>query len=103
MQNIQLASSRKRIYHNILETIGGTPLVEIHGMKKHPKIPEKTQILAKLEYFNPMGSVKDRIGFNIVYKAILDGKLKPGMELLKQPLEIQELDYVKQLLFLDIL
>lgn len=83
MQDITLAVPRKRIYKNVLETIGGTPLVEMHGVVNHPKIPKSTRILAKLEYFNPMGSVKDRVGFNIIYQAIQDGRLKPGMEIIE--------------------
>jgi cysteine synthase A len=83
MKEIQLSQSRRRIYNNVLETIGGTPLVELHGVKDIPSIDPTTQILAKLEYFNPMGSVKDRVGFNIIYQAIKDGRLKPGMEIIE--------------------
>ena len=45
MTTIQTAEPRKRIYKNILETIGGTPLVEIHGIADHPKISKTTPIL----------------------------------------------------------
>nr|BAN38646.1 cysteine synthase A, putative [Entamoeba histolytica]BAN39894.1 cysteine synthase A, putative [Entamoeba histolytica] len=83
MEQISINSPRKRIYHNILETIGGTPLVELHGVTEHPRIKKGTRILVKLEYFNPMSSVKDRVGFNIVYQAIKDGRLKPGMEIIE--------------------
>ncbi|BFU22104.1 cysteine synthase a putative [Entamoeba histolytica] len=83
MQNITINTPRKRIYHNILETIGGTPLVELHGVTDHPSIKKNTKILVKLECFNPMSSVKDRVGFNIIYQAIKDGRLKPGMEIIE--------------------
>ncbi|EDR29939.1 cysteine synthase A, putative [Entamoeba dispar SAW760] len=83
MEQICINSPRKRIYHNILETIGGTPLVELHRVTEHPTIKKGTRILVKLEYFNPMSSVKDRVGFNIVYQAIKNGRLKPGMEIIE--------------------
>ena len=83
MKEIQFSQPRRRIYKNILETIGGTPLVELHGVKEISSIDTTTSILAKLEYFNPMGSVKDRVGFNIINQAIKDGRLKPGMEIIE--------------------
>ena len=67
---------RGRIYDSIAETIGNTPLVRI------PKITAEEGILAdivlKLEFFNPLASVKDRIGVNIILAAEADGRLKPG-------------------------
>ncbi len=59
---------------NILHTIGKTPLVKLN------KITEgiKCTILAKIEYYNPAGSVKDRIALYILEKARREGKLKPG-------------------------
>ena len=80
---ITICPPRGKIYDNILQTIGGTPLVQLHKVIDHPKIPKTTRILVKCEYFNPMGSVKDRVGFNLVYQAILSGKLRPGMEILE--------------------
>jgi cystathionine beta-synthase len=63
-----------RIYNNILETMGNTPLVRLnrvaHGVR--------CQVVAKVEYFNPGGSVKDRIGLIIIEDAEKQGKLKPG-------------------------
>jgi cysteine synthase A len=63
------------IYNNILETIGGTPLVRINRMVDD----QDATILAKLEFFNPCGSVKDRIGLSMIEAAERDGLLKPGM------------------------
>ncbi len=61
-------------YDNILQTIGRTPLVRLNSITKGTK----GLILAKVEYFNPGGSVKDRIGVSIVEEAERDGRLKPG-------------------------
>lgn len=83
MKNISVSEPRKRTYDNILETIGGTPLVRIHGVTDHRSIQKDVKVYAKLEYFNPMSSVKDRVGFNILYQAIKDGRLKPGMEVIE--------------------
>ncbi len=64
------------IYKSASELIGNTPLVEFTGIEKQYGL--KAKILAKLEYFNPAGSVKDRIAFEIISEAEKSGKLKPG-------------------------
>ena len=66
--------SKVCFYDNILQTIGRTPLVRLNSITKGTK----GLILAKVEYFNPGGSVKDRIGVSIVEEAERDGRLKPG-------------------------
>ena len=68
-----------RVCESILETIGNTPLVRIRRMNPEPN----AVILAKLEGFNPMGSVKERIALRIVEEAERRGDLKPGMTLLE--------------------
>lgn len=65
-----------KIYHSILELIGHTPLVELHRFEEAEGA--EARILAKLEFFNPAGSVKDRIAWNMVQAAEEEGKLKPG-------------------------
>ena len=65
-----------KIYKSAYELIGHTPLVEFTGIEKQYGL--KAKILAKLEYFNPAGSVKDRIAFEIISEAEKSGKLKPG-------------------------
>lgn len=69
------------IYSNILDTIGNTPLVELHhvpdGIDVNPE-DVKARVLAKLEFFNPAASVKDRIGNAMVAAAEASGALKPG-------------------------
>ena len=61
------------IAESILETIGSTPLVRINGLNK-----SKAELLAKMEYFNPGGSVKDRVAWAMVDAAEKAGVLKPG-------------------------
>jgi len=61
-------------YNSILELIGNTPLVKINSLNPNPSVT----LLAKLEYLNPGGSVKDRIGIEMIEKAEKEGKIKPG-------------------------
>jgi cysteine synthase A len=61
------------VAENILETIGSTPLVRINGLNKG-----KAELLAKMEYFNPGGSVKDRVAWAMIDAAEKAGVLKPG-------------------------
>jgi cystathionine beta-synthase len=62
------------IYNNILETIGQTPILRINAVSSHVK----AQILAKVEYFNPGNSIKDRIAVKMIEDAEKAGLLKPG-------------------------
>lgn len=62
-----------RIANNILETVGGTPLVKIQKMNNGT-----AEVIAKVEYFNPGGSVKDRVGIAMIEDAERSGKLKKG-------------------------
>jgi cysteine synthase A len=68
-----------RTYSDITKTIGNTPLVALNRIGKD--LPAR--ILLKLEFFNPLGSVKDRIGLNMIETAEISGKLKPGMKVLE--------------------
>ncbi len=63
-----------RIYEDITKTIGNTPLVRLNRITANVD----AVVLAKLEYFNPLSSVKDRIGVNMVESAEKSGLLKPG-------------------------
>ena len=65
-----------RIYDSIDETIGKTPMVRLNRVKEHFKL--YGDIIAKLEFFNPLGSVKDRIGLAMIENAEKSGKLKPN-------------------------
>jgi cysteine synthase A len=65
-----------KVYQKITDLIGGTPLLELVNYEKVNDL--QATILAKLEYFNPAGSVKDRIAKAMVDEAEQQGKLKPG-------------------------
>src|SRR6185503_13849539 len=67
------------IRSSILETVGRTPLVRINRIFQKPGV----QILAKLESFNPCGSVKERIAVSMIEGAERDGLLRPGMTLVE--------------------
>lgn len=68
--------SRGRIYDNLAETVGGTPLVRLSRLAEENDCD--AEILAKLEFFNPLASVKDRIGVAMVDDLEAQGVLKPG-------------------------
>lgn len=72
---------RGRIYDSIAETIGNTPLVRIPKITAEEGI--KADICLKLEFFNPISSVKDRIGVNMIVDLEKSGKLKPGGTLIE--------------------
>lgn len=65
-----------KIYQKLTELIGNTPLVDLQRLTAKKSV--KAQILAKVEYFNPGGSVKDRIALNMIEDAEKKGILKPG-------------------------
>lgn len=66
----------KRIYSSLTELIGNTPLLKLSTLKK--ELGLKADILAKLEYFNPGGSVKDRAALSMIEDAEKQGILRPG-------------------------
>lgn len=67
-------SDNLRVYDDILQTVGKTPLVRLARIGRGLPCP----IYAKIEFFNPCGSVKDRIALNIIEEAERNGRLKPG-------------------------
>ncbi len=74
---------RGRIYGSITETIGDTPLVRLDRLAKEKGV--KANLLAKLEFFNPISSVKDRIGVAMVDALEAAGKITPGKTHLVEP------------------
>ena len=74
---------RGRIYNDITETVGATPLVRLNRLPKRDGV--KAEILAKLEFFNPLASVKDRIGLAMIDAAEKTGKIVPGVSTLIEP------------------
>ena len=74
---------RGRIYGSITETIGDTPIVRLDKLAKAEGC--KANILAKLEFFNPISSVKDRIGVAMIEAMEAAGQIKPGKSVLVEP------------------
>ena len=64
---------RGRLYDNVLDAVGDTPCIRVNNLA-----PDHVNIYAKAEYFNPLGSVKDRLAVSIIEQAELSGDLKPG-------------------------
>jgi cysteine synthase A len=74
---------RGRIYGSITETIGDTPIVRLDRLAKLKGV--KANLLAKLEFFNPIASVKDRIGVAMIEALERDGAITPGKSVLIEP------------------
>lgn len=74
---------RGRIYSSITETVGDTPLVRLDKLAREKGV--KATILAKLEFFNPIASVKDRIGVAMIDALEAEGKITPGKTTLVEP------------------
>lgn len=66
-------------YQNILQTIGNTPMVRIRHLNPNPKV----KMFAKLEGFNPTGSIKDRIALKMIQQAEAEGLLTPGKTIIE--------------------
>ena len=67
------------MHSNILSTIGNTPMVKINNLIKKPGV----EIFAKLEGFNPTGSIKDRIALKMIEQAEAEGKLQKGKTIIE--------------------
>ena len=67
-----------KIANTVTELIGATPLLRLKKIEAETGLTEGTEIIAKLESFNPAGSAKDRVAMNMIAKAEAEGKLKPG-------------------------
>lgn len=74
---------RGRIYNSITETIGDTPIVRLDKLAAEKGV--KAHLLAKLEFFNPIASVKDRIGVAMIETLEAQGKIAPGKTTLVEP------------------
>lgn len=75
------AHPRGRIYDDVTQTIGSTPLVRLSRLGRHLGV--EADILGKLEFFNPIASVKDRIGVAMIEALETDGRIKPGDTLIE--------------------
>lgn len=67
-----------KIYNNIVETIGNTPVVKLNNIG-----PKNVNIYGKLEYFNPLGSIKDRLALGVITDAESRGELKSGQTIVE--------------------
>ena len=74
---------RGRVYDSITDTIGSTPLVRLRRLAAEKNC--KADLMAKLEFFNPMSSVKDRIGVNMIDSMEKAGRIAPGRNTLVEP------------------
>jgi len=74
---------RGRIYNSITQTIGDTPIVRLDRLAKEKGV--KANLLAKLEFFNPISSVKDRIGVSMIESLEKSGRITPGKTVLIEP------------------
>src|SRR5271165_1945578 len=77
------APGRGKIYDSITDTIGDTPLVRLNRIAAERGV--KANLLAKLEFFNPIASVKDRIGVAMIDALEAQGKIEPGKTVLIEP------------------
>jgi cysteine synthase A len=66
-------NGQKRLYENLVDTIGNTPSIRVSNLA-----PDHVKLYVKAEYFNPAGSVKDRLAISIIEEAERSGALKPG-------------------------
>ncbi len=82
-ESLAAAPGRGRIYDSIVDTVGNTPLVRLSKIAKEKGV--KANLLAKLEFFNPIASVKDRIGVNMIAAMEADGRIAPGKSVLIEP------------------
>src|ERR1700761_4994811 len=74
---------RGRMFDSVLDLVGGTPLVRLPRLKAADNL--EADIALKLEFFNPLGSVKDRIGLAMIEAAELAGKIAPGKSTIIEP------------------
>lgn len=70
-----------KIYKNVAELVGRTPLLEVSNIER--KLDLKARVLVKLEYFNPAGSIKDRVALQMIEDAEKEGKITPGATIIE--------------------
>ena len=83
MASVERKPGRGRIYDSITDTIGDTPIVRLDRIARDRNV--KAKLLAKLEFFNPIGSVKDRIGVAMIDALQAAGRITPGKSTLIEP------------------
>jgi len=83
MAEVSEKRGRGRVYESITDTIGDTPIVRLRRLAKEKGVG--AELLAKLEFFNPIASVKDRIGVAMIDALEAQGKLSPGRGVIVEP------------------
>ena len=78
VHNARTTAGRGKLYDTILDTIGDTPCVKINALA-----PDHVRLYVKTEFFNPAGSVKDRLAISIIEEAERSGELKPGQTVIE--------------------
>ena len=78
MADSRLTEGRGKLYSSILDTIGDTPCVQVKT-----QVPDNVRLYVKAEFFNPAGSVKDRLAINIIEEDERSGQLKPGQTVIE--------------------
>ncbi|MDX2201446.1 MAG: PLP-dependent cysteine synthase family protein [Hyphomicrobiaceae bacterium] len=76
--SVRTASGRGRLFESVLDTVGDTPAIRVNNLA-----PPGVRLYVKAEFFNPAGSVKDRLALNIIEAAERSGALKPGMTVIE--------------------
>jgi len=76
--SIRRTEGRKTKYDSVLDTVGNTPVIRLNNLS-----PDGVQVYVKAEFFNPAGSVKDRLALNIIEAAERSGALKPGQTVIE--------------------
>lgn len=69
------------VYHQLSELIGHTPMLQLHRIQEKNQL--QANLFAKLEYYNPAGSIKDRVAKQMIMDAIEEGKLHPGATIIE--------------------
>ena len=76
--SVRQTSGRKRLYGSVLDTIGNTPAIRLNSLP-----PSHVELYVKAEFFNPAGSVKDRLAVSIIEEAEKAGSLRPGQTIVE--------------------
>ena len=88
-QYARATTGRGQLYDSVVDTIGNTPCVKINNLA-----PDGVNLYVKAEFFNPAGSVKDRLAISIIEEAEKRGDLKPGQTVVGRQAATQELAWL---------
>ena len=77
-KNARITSGRGELYDSVVDTIGNTPCIKVNSLA-----PSHVNLYVKAEFFNPAGSVKDRLAISIIEEAEKRGELKPGQTVIE--------------------